>query len=219
MTDPLDAYGDALRRALHAEADAVVPAADGLERIRARIDERQRRFGWAWFTENWGRPAVALGAAMFIAAVALLSTPALHAIEGITAGDSKSADTGGPDHAVSNGPNIPGQPGQPGQSVPGASTSGGPTSSPSPQESPRVGTPACAPPPTSGPSASSSAAARSAPGTCTTPPPVATNPPDTPTSEPPEPTPTEPSPVSTTAPPPNPMSGEEQAPQSGQSGP
>lgn len=34
--DPLDAYGDALRQALHTEADAVVPAPDGLDRIRAR---------------------------------------------------------------------------------------------------------------------------------------------------------------------------------------
>jgi hypothetical protein len=220
MTDPLDAYGDALRRALHAEADSVVPSADGLERIRTRINERQRRFGWAWFTENWGRPAIALGAAMFIAAVALLSTPALHAIEGITAGDSNSADTGGPDHSVTNGPNIPGQPGQPGQPYPGGSTSGEPTSSPSPQESPRVGTPACAPPPSSGPSPSSTPAARSGQGACTTPPPaVATSPPDTPTSEPPEPTPTENSPASTSEPAPNPMNGEQNAPQTGQSGP
>ena len=94
MTDPLDAYGDALRRALHAEADAVMPSGDGLERIRTRINERQRRFGWTWFTENWGRPAIALGAAMFIAVVAISATPALHAIEGITAGDSNSAGSG-----------------------------------------------------------------------------------------------------------------------------
>jgi hypothetical protein len=36
MADPLDAHGDALRRALHAEADAVVPAPDALDRVRAR---------------------------------------------------------------------------------------------------------------------------------------------------------------------------------------
>lgn len=36
--DPLDAYGDALRRALHAEADVWVPAPDGLERIGHRIN-------------------------------------------------------------------------------------------------------------------------------------------------------------------------------------
>jgi hypothetical protein len=90
MTDPLDAYGDALRRALHAEADPVVPAPDGLERIRTRIDERQHRFGWVWFTETWGRPAIALGAAVFIALVAISATPAINAIEGITAGALKT---------------------------------------------------------------------------------------------------------------------------------
>jgi hypothetical protein len=36
--DPFDTYGDALRRALHAEADAVVPAPDGLDRIRACLN-------------------------------------------------------------------------------------------------------------------------------------------------------------------------------------
>lgn len=34
--DLLDAYGDALSQALHAEAACVVPAPDGLDRIRAR---------------------------------------------------------------------------------------------------------------------------------------------------------------------------------------
>jgi hypothetical protein len=41
-TDPLDAYGDALRRALHAEADAVAPSPDGLDRIRARAAQPRR---------------------------------------------------------------------------------------------------------------------------------------------------------------------------------
>lgn len=39
--DPLDAYGDALRRALHTDADAVVPAPDGLDRIRVRVHRRR----------------------------------------------------------------------------------------------------------------------------------------------------------------------------------
>jgi hypothetical protein len=39
--DPLDTHGDALRQALHAEADAVVPAPDGLDRIRVRVTRRR----------------------------------------------------------------------------------------------------------------------------------------------------------------------------------
>lgn len=144
MTDPLDAYGDALRRALHAEADAVVPAPDGLERIRTRINERNRRFGWAWFTETWGRPAIALAAAVFIAAVAISATPAINAIEGITAGDRGSAAAGGPDHEVTNGASVPGRNGNPAQALPGESGSSVPRSKPSPQQSPAVGKPTCA---------------------------------------------------------------------------
>lgn len=37
LPDPLDACGDALRRALHAEADPLVPAFNGLERIHHRM--------------------------------------------------------------------------------------------------------------------------------------------------------------------------------------
>lgn len=38
--DPLDAYGDALRRALHAEVEYLWPARDGLDGIRSRIENR-----------------------------------------------------------------------------------------------------------------------------------------------------------------------------------
>jgi glyoxylase-like metal-dependent hydrolase (beta-lactamase superfamily II) len=45
MTDPLDAYGDALRRALHDDADAVNPA-HGLDEIRARTGAPTARYRW-----------------------------------------------------------------------------------------------------------------------------------------------------------------------------
>jgi len=50
MTEPDDRYGDALRRALRAEADRVSPHGDGLERIRARTARRSRA---------WWQPALA----------------------------------------------------------------------------------------------------------------------------------------------------------------
>lgn len=41
----LDAGGDVLRRALHAEGDEVMPAPDGPDRIRAGIESRHE-CGW-----------------------------------------------------------------------------------------------------------------------------------------------------------------------------
>ena len=64
MTDldaVLDHNDDTLRRALHAEADAVVPAVDGLERIRARTSARRD-----------SRPALALLAFQMLLVAALL---------------------------------------------------------------------------------------------------------------------------------------------------
>jgi len=58
MTEPDDRYGDALRRALRAEADRVSPHGDGLERIRARTARRPR----AW----WQPALVALSAAAVV---------------------------------------------------------------------------------------------------------------------------------------------------------
>ncbi|WP_051467036.1 hypothetical protein [Actinomadura oligospora] len=71
-TGPHDEHGELLRRALHAEAERVTPSADGLERIRALVAERERRrfpgrAGWDWFTANWTRPVLAVGAAVAIA--------------------------------------------------------------------------------------------------------------------------------------------------------
>jgi hypothetical protein len=211
MTDPLDEYGIALRRALHAEADAVVPAADGLERIRARISEKQGRpFGWAWFTETWSRPALALGAAAAVAAVAVVSTPA---IESITAGGEGPANRGGPDHSITSGADAPGRPAYPGgPSYPGDSTSPSPSSTPSPLPSPQAGTATCAPPKGTRPqpSAAPSRGRRPVPrgGSPCTPPPA-------PPSPTPDPVVTSPSEPSSSSEPPTPSSppaaGQQQA--------
>ena len=64
MTDPLDAYGDALRRALHAGGDAVVPATDALDRIRARVHRRR------WYRHG----SLIVAALLLLNAVLLLLT-------------------------------------------------------------------------------------------------------------------------------------------------
>ena len=102
MTEPpFDEHGDRLRRALQAEAEAVTADPDGLERIRARINKRERQFGW--LTVPWLRPLAAAGAAVFIAAAAVTATPA---IEGIvsTGHDSPSAQGGNDQSLAINGP-------------------------------------------------------------------------------------------------------------------
>ncbi|MFG1696388.1 hypothetical protein [Nonomuraea sp. NPDC049309] len=71
MTQPPDEYGDLLRRALRAEADAVVPSPDGLEIIRARIERRSvRRLFW------WRAGAAAAGAVL-VAGTIVLAVPGL----------------------------------------------------------------------------------------------------------------------------------------------
>jgi hypothetical protein len=111
MTEPFDEHGEILRRALHAEVDSVMPAPDGLERIRERIGDQRRgwapiggprrRLGWGWFTESWTRPLLAAGAALFVAALAVSAPPA---IQGITsAGDRGPAVHDTPHHDNSGG--------------------------------------------------------------------------------------------------------------------
>ena len=82
-------YGDVLRRALHAEADGIMPTPDGLERIRTKIGEKERRFGWNWFTASWIRPAVAAGAALGLTFLVVSAPPAIQQIT--SAGDQSSA--------------------------------------------------------------------------------------------------------------------------------
>lgn len=53
MSDPLDAYGDTLRRALHAEVQYAWPARDGLDRIHARTTS-------GWLGHSRGHDLVAV---------------------------------------------------------------------------------------------------------------------------------------------------------------
>jgi hypothetical protein len=111
MTEPpFDEHGDRLRRALHAEAEAVTAAPDGLERIRTRIDSRERSFGW--LTIPWLRPLAAAGAAVVIAAAAVTATPAIEGF--VSASHESTSAQGGNDQSVRlNGPGVPGRPGLP----------------------------------------------------------------------------------------------------------
>ena len=79
MTQPFDdEYGDRLRRALHAEAEAVTPSAEGLELIRTKINKRhERRFGFLSYSAPWLRPLAAVSAALSVCFVAVSVTPAL----------------------------------------------------------------------------------------------------------------------------------------------
>jgi hypothetical protein len=79
MTQPFDdEHGDRLRRALHAEAEAVTPSAEGLERIRSKINTRhERRWGFLSYSAPWLRPFAAVAAALAVCLVAVSVTPAL----------------------------------------------------------------------------------------------------------------------------------------------
>jgi hypothetical protein len=78
MTQPFDdEHGERLRRALHAEAEAVTPSPEGLERIRSKINQRhERRLGFA-YAAPWLRPFAAVAAALAVCLVAVSVTPAL----------------------------------------------------------------------------------------------------------------------------------------------
>ncbi|MEV4802211.1 hypothetical protein AB0K18_19535 [Nonomuraea sp. NPDC049421] len=71
MTQPPDEYGDLLRRALRAEADAVVPSPDGLEIIRARIERRGVR------NLFWWRAGAAAASAVLVAGAIVFAVPGL----------------------------------------------------------------------------------------------------------------------------------------------
>ncbi|MFI7613970.1 hypothetical protein ACIBP6_22335 [Nonomuraea terrae] len=71
MTQPPDEYGDLLRRALRAEADAVVPSPDGLDIIRARIQRRSAR------SLFWWRAGAAAGSAVLVAGTIVMAVPQL----------------------------------------------------------------------------------------------------------------------------------------------
>ncbi|WP_285694862.1 hypothetical protein [Actinomadura sp. NBRC 104412] len=205
-TDPHDEHGDILRRALHAEADKVIPGADGLEKIRARIEERSRpRFGWDWFTVNAARPIVAVAVAVVVTCVGVTAPQAIEFIQS-TANHGPSGDDGGgsahgsdatrglPPDVRPTGPTRPSGEGDP-------STAG----SPSPAASP--GTEACgAQPPATAASPSPSGAPEAGASGQAAPPsqpcPATTPPPTPPTSTSPDPgVPTDPDPDQPTDPP------------------
>src|SRR4051812_39227739 len=79
MTQPFDdEHGEILRRALHAEAEAVTPSPEGLERIRSKINTRhERRWGFLSYSTPWLRPFAAVAAALAVCVVAVSVTPAL----------------------------------------------------------------------------------------------------------------------------------------------
>ncbi|WP_424535201.1 hypothetical protein ACOZ38_34350 [Sphaerisporangium viridialbum] len=70
MTESPDEYGEVLRRVLRAEADSVVPSAEGLQIIRTRIDQRGLR-GVFW----WRAAASACGAVLVAATVVMIVPP------------------------------------------------------------------------------------------------------------------------------------------------
>lgn len=136
MTEPFDEYGDRLRRALHAEADAVVPSAEGLEQIRTKIaKKRERRLGPFFrsglLAHSWVRPLAALGAAALIAIVALSTTPAIRNFVQtghFSSDDGSSGQGNGGSRPGGQNPGGPGGPGGTDQSLPSAN----PTSPTSP---------------------------------------------------------------------------------------
>ncbi|MGW2159317.1 hypothetical protein [Nonomuraea sp. NPDC001699] len=71
MTQPPDEYGDVLRRALRAEADAVVPSPEGLQIIRARIERRGVR------NLFWWRAGAAAISAVLVAGTIVMVVPGL----------------------------------------------------------------------------------------------------------------------------------------------
>jgi len=46
MTEPDNGYGEEIRRALSAAADLIVPAGDGLDKIRGRVAHRSMPYAW-----------------------------------------------------------------------------------------------------------------------------------------------------------------------------
>lgn len=127
MTDPHDEYGDFLRRALHAEADAVMPSEDGLNQIRSRIKTRAARRRWPfggaslgrirsgsaalaestisrlWFGEAWVRAAAAVGAAMVVALLAVSAPQTIQRIASAGHNGSSGGEGAGSGTSVTQG--------------------------------------------------------------------------------------------------------------------
>lgn len=78
--DPHDEYGERLRRVLRAEADSIVPSADGLELIRSRVEKRRLRR--AFLSVWWLKPALAAFGAVAVAGSAAVAAPLLQQVGG-----------------------------------------------------------------------------------------------------------------------------------------
>ncbi|GLW62827.1 hypothetical protein Arub01_10710 [Actinomadura rubrobrunea] len=216
MTDPHDEYGEILRRALNAEAEKVTPAADGLEQIRRRIEERRRRrFSWDWFTAKWARPLLAVATAVAVAGLGVSAPQTLGFLSSSVGGNGASDDH---EQTAQDGL-TPGDPGAPPDTRVPTSSGTAPEATPSESASPAPpsasGSAACAPStaPTDEPTASGTPAPQPPQGSCSTPPTSPTpptepptdtssppHPGDNPTEQPEDPTSSESTPPSTDAP-------------------
>jgi hypothetical protein len=126
MTQPFnDEHGDRLRRALHAEAEAVTPSPEGLERIRTKISQRhERRLSLLSYSAPWLRPLAAVAAALVVCIAAVSVTPAL----------ANFVQTGhfSPDSGNESGRSARNDGHSYGQVLPGSSSTPAPSTSPSP---------------------------------------------------------------------------------------
>ncbi|MEN3536579.1 hypothetical protein AAH991_15800 [Microbispora sp. ZYX-F-249] len=86
---PDDEYGEVLRRALRAEADAVVPSPDGLEIIRRRIDQRGLR---GLRNMLWWRVGAAAAGAVLVAGAVVAVVPGLRDQVAQSTGISNAGD-------------------------------------------------------------------------------------------------------------------------------
>ncbi|HEY9523265.1 MAG TPA: hypothetical protein VIR33_08495 [Thermopolyspora sp.] len=100
MTDSPDEYGEILRRALRAEADTVVPSPEGLEIIRARIEQRGPR-GFFWWRAAGAAAGAVLVAATIVMVVPDLREQAIPPSQGIT---HAGQETDAPENASTSRP-------------------------------------------------------------------------------------------------------------------
>ncbi|WP_131739907.1 hypothetical protein [Actinomadura roseirufa] len=227
-TDPHDEHGEILRRALHAEADTVTPADDGLERIRARIADgggRRHflldRFGPARFTMDrfsvaWARPVLAVAAAVAVAGIGVTAPRTIDLIQHSVGANGAS---GGPrDQADGDRSDPQGRPVSPGApTVSGPSATGSPSETRPPRTSDSPGMSSCV----VSPGATASASSRSPKGETAPPSSIPACPQESPTQKPthatPTPTPTKPTEPTPTEQQPTPSTSSEPAITSDQS--
>lgn len=159
-TDPHDELGEILRRALHAEADPVTPADDGLDRIRARIAAGggRRRFGLDLYdrvgavfgldriTIGWMRPVLAVAAAVAIAGVGVTAGPQTIDLIQHSVGSGGPSGQGGGDSSDGDAVGAVGTPTlNPGAASTGATASPSESGPQSPAAAPSPGAVSCTP--------------------------------------------------------------------------